>query len=94
MTSREKQVKKQAEQMVMQVIKYLGEATTSEKEYHERCLELATSFITTTVEFDNSCVDIIKYLNEVCLEVKNMAIGGALRYKAGDETNVTKIYHK
>lgn len=45
MMTREEQVKKQAEQMVIQVIKYLGEATTSEKEYHERCWELATSFI-------------------------------------------------
>ena len=88
----ENEIKKTSEDMACKIIEFLGKACESEKERDERCLELATSFITTTVDFDKTAFQIIENINDKAHNIRDMAIGGALRYKAGDETNVTKIY--
>ena len=88
----ENEIKATSEEMVIKVIEYLRSACKSDKEFDERCLELATSLVTTTVDFDKSVIEIIGVLSDKCHNIRDIAIGGSLRYKAGDETNVKRIY--
>lgn len=89
----EQQIKENAEQMAIQVIQYLHEACKTNEEYKQRCLELSSSFVTATVDWDKDVDEICKSIINDSQDVRMMALGGAIRYKTGDDTNVKKIYY-
>ena len=89
----EQKVKENAEQMEIKIIEYLHHACESDEEMRERLLELATSYVTASLDWDKPVTEIIKDIDGICKDIRDLAIFGAIRYKSGNEENVKKIFY-
>ena len=90
MTKEEQKIKDNAEDMLIKIIQYLKAACKSEKEICERCSELSASLISCQADWNEDIDEIVKDLNNLGKDITLMAIGGAIKYKMGENTN-TKI---
>ena len=88
----ENNVKETAENLLIQIIEYVNKAEPDEKERNNRFKELACSLVSSTIDFSKDKNEILKDINDVCLDIRNISSAGAIRYMLGDETNVKKIW--
>jgi hypothetical protein len=92
MTNNSANVKETAENLLIQIVEYLNKAEPDDEERDHRLKELACSLITSTIDFNKNIDDILKDINDICLDIRNLSMAGAFRYKSGDETNVKRIW--
>ena len=85
-------VKETAENMLIQIIEYLNKAEPDDEEKDERLKELACSLVTSTIDFNKELDEILKDINDTCLDIRDISMAGALRFKSGDMTNVKMIF--
>ena len=90
----ENNVKETAENLLIQIIEYVNKAEPDDEEREHRIKELACSLVTSLVDFgsDKDRIDILNQINEICLDIRNISFGGALRYLDGDMKNVKMIW--
>ena len=87
-------VKETAENLLMQIIEYVNKAEPDDEEIEHRFKELACSLVTSIVDFSKNEDEILKDINDICLDIRNISMAGALRYLNGDMTNVKKIFRQ
>ena len=87
-------VKETAENLLIQIIEYVNKAEPDDEEREHRFKELACSLVTSTIDFLKDRDEILNDINDVCLDIRNISIAGALRFMSGDMTNVKKIYRE
>ncbi len=85
-------VKETAEKLLIQIVEYVNKAEPDDEEREHRLKELACSLVTSTIDFEKDIDEILKDINDACLDIRNISMAGALRYKSGDETNVKRIW--
>lgn len=85
-------VKDTSEKLLIQIIEYINKAEPDDEEREYRLKELACSLVTSIIDFDKDIDEILKDINETCLDIRNISMAGAYRYKSGDATNVKKIF--
>ena len=90
----ENNVKETAESLLIQIIEYLNKAEPNDEEREHRFKELACSLVTLCVEFgsDKDRVDILNQINEICHDIRDISMAGALRFLDGDMTNLKMIW--
>lgn len=81
-------IKKTADEMASKIFEYLEVAVSDEDKRDELFLELATSFLTATCDFDMSPRDICEDIHKKCKDMQALAIFGALKFKSGDISRV------
>lgn len=86
------EVKKTSEEMLVQIVEYIFKTGLNEKDKEKLLRELACSLITASIDFEQDETELIVELNQTCLDVRNICIGGIMRYKSGDESRVKKIW--
>lgn len=91
MTKEEQKIKDTAENMLIKIIQYLNAACKSQEELNQRCSELSASLISCQADWNKDTAEIIKDLNALGKDITIMAIGGAVRYKVGDISNIKHI---
>ena len=87
-------VKETAENLLIQILEYLNKAEPDDEEIEHRKKELACSIVTSIIDFEKDIDEILKDINDVCLDIRNISMAGAMRYKSGDMTNVKKIFRE
>lgn len=86
------EVKKTSEEMLVKIVEYISKTGLKAKDEEELLRELACSLITSSIDIDQKETELIVELNQICLDIRNICIGGVLKYKSGDETRVKKIW--
>lgn len=81
-----------AENLLIQIIEYINKAEPDDEEIENRTKELACSLVTSIIDFEKDIDEILMDINDVCLDIRNISMAGAMRYKSGDKTNVKKIW--
>lgn len=82
------EAKKKSDEVAAYAAQILHDNFKDEEELRHRYLELATSFLTVSINVDKDLKDINDDIKESLQEIYQMALGGIIRYKSGDEGNV------
>ena len=86
------EAKKKAEEIICQGVEILHNNIKDEKALNERYLELATSFLTLSLNPEKDLDDLNDDIKSACKDIYEMALGGIIRYKTGDHSKVVKRF--
>ena len=79
------EVKKQMDEMVLQIMKYLRAAGMDDREFYELTSEAACSFITSTIDIEQSTTDCINQYMDRIQDVIQVGCGGIIRAKGNGD---------
>ena len=86
------ETKKKAEEMVCDAVAVLHENIKDEKVLNEKYLELATSFVTLTLNPEKDFKELATDIKQCCKDIYNMAIAGMFRFKSDDTSRVVRVF--
>ncbi len=74
-------VKEQMDKMLLEIMKYLRAAGMDDREFYELTSEAACTFITSTIDIDQSTTDCINQYMDRIQDVIQVGCGGIIRTK-------------
>ena len=86
------EIKEKAEKMVCDAVAVLHENIKDEKLLNEKYLELATSFVTLTLDPEKDFKELAADIKQSCQDVYEMALAGMFRYKSDDTSRVVRVF--
>lgn len=86
------ETKKKAEEMCCDAVAVLHENIKDEKLLNEKYLELATSFVTLTLNPEKDFKDLATDIKQCCQDIYKMALAGMFRYKSDDTSRVVRVF--
>lgn len=81
------EVKKQMDEMLLQILKYLEAAGMDDQEFYELTSEGACSLITSTIDIDQPTIDCINQFMGKIQDVVQVGCGGIIRAKENGDYN-------
>ena len=75
------EVKKQMDEMLLQIMKYLRAAGMDDSEFYELTSEAACTLITSTIDIDQPTIDCINQYMDKIQDVVQVGCGGIIRAK-------------
>lgn len=85
-------VKETSEELLIIIINFILESEADESEINDLFIELATSLVAATIDFDKDMKDICDDITQATYDIAYMAEIGIKKYKDGDTSNVKKIW--
>ena len=85
-------IKETSEELLIKIINFIVESEADELEMNNLLIELATSLVTATIDFDKDMKDICDDITQATHDIAYMAASGIEAYKSGDTSSVKKTW--
>lgn len=85
-------IKETSEELLIKIINFIFESEADESEINDLFIELATSLVAATIDFDKDMKDICDDITQATHDIAYMAEIGIKKYKDGDTSNVKKTW--
>lgn len=85
-------VKETSEELLIIIINFILESEADESEINDLFIELATSLVAATIDFDKDMKDICDDITQATHDIAYMAEIGIKKIKDGDTSNLKKTW--